>query len=106
MKVTDKALQKLKDYQPNSGDVLLVSILGGGCSGLSYHMEWQTNKYIYDKKLVEDEKTGLIIATNLRSALFLDDAELDFTDGLNGKGFEWNNPMAARTCGCGNSFSV
>jgi len=106
VKVTEKAVQKLKEYRPNPTDVLLVSILGGGCAGYSYDMEWKNGEYVYDKKLYENTDIGVIVVTNGRSFFFLEEAELDFTDGLNGKGFEWTNPMAKKSCGCGNSFGI
>lgn len=106
MKITDRAIQKLIEYRPSSEDVLSVTILGGGCSGMSYKMEWIIKSNTYDKVLFTDQNSGLKVVTNSRSGLFLEEAELDFTDGLNGKGFEWNNPIAKRVCGCGESFSV
>jgi len=64
---------------PDDGYFLRVGVVGGGCSGLSY---------------------------NLKSFLYLVNTELDFSDGLNGKGFFFNNPNASRSCGCGESFAV
>lgn len=106
MTVTFAALIKLKELKENESDILHVSILGGGCSGLSYQMKWINYKYPYDKQIFLDPQSKIIIGTDNKSALFLENIELDYEDGLNGKGFVWNNPNAKRTCGCGTSFSV
>lgn len=105
--VSEKAMDKinqLKADQNMSEDTFIrVSVLGGGCSGLSYQMD-------FDTKLKEDdqefEDKGIKIVTDLRSFLYIANTTLDFSDGLNGKGFFFNNPNAQRTCSCGESFSV
>ena len=105
--VSEKAMDKinqLKVDQNMSQDTFIrVSVLGGGCSGLSYQMD-------FDTKLKEDdqefEDKGIKIVTDLRSFLYIANTTLDFSDGLNGKGFFFNNPNAQRTCSCGESFSV
>ena len=80
-----------------------VGVEGGGCSGLSYKLEFDTSSKDGDK-VFEDK--GIKIVCDKKSFLYLIGTELDFTDGLNGKGFEFHNPNASRTCGCGESFSV
>ncbi|MDG1720663.1 MAG: iron-sulfur cluster assembly accessory protein [Bacteroidia bacterium] len=80
-----------------------VSVVGGGCSGLSYKMDFDNESKEGDQ---EFESNGYKIVCDMNSFLYLCGTELDFTDGLNGKGFQFNNPNANRTCGCGESFSV
>ena len=80
-----------------------VSVVGGGCSGLSYKMDFDNESQEGDQ---EFESNGYKIVCDMKSFLYLCGTELDFTDGLNGKGFQFNNPNANRTCGCGESFSV
>jgi len=82
---------------------LRVSVKGGGCSGLSYDLD-------FDNKITEgdnqDEDNGIKLVIDKKSLLYLLGTELDFSDGLNGKGFQFINPNASRTCGCGESFSI
>jgi iron-sulfur cluster assembly protein len=82
---------------------LRVSVKGGGCSGLTYDLD-------FDDKIVDfddvSEDQGLKLVIDRRSLLYLLGTELDFTEGLNGKGFLFINPNASRTCGCGESFGV
>lgn len=106
MVITPAALNKLVELRENESDILLVSILAGGCSGLSYQMKWQDYKIPYDKQIFVDPQTSIAVGTYNKSALFLENIELDYEDGLNGKGFIWNNPDAKRVCGYGTSFSV
>ena len=80
-----------------------VSVKGGGCSGLSYDLDFD-NKINPSDQIFEDK--GEKIVMDMKSFLYLAGTELDFSDGLNGKGFMFNNPNASRTCGCGDSFSV
>ena len=80
-----------------------VSVVGGGCSGLSYKMDFDNESQEGDQ---EFESNGYKIVCDMKSFLYLCGTELDFTDGLNGKGFQFNNHNANRTCGCGESFSV
>ena len=80
-----------------------VSVKGGGCSGLSYDLDFD-NKINPSDQIFEDK--GEKIVMDMKSFLYLAGTELDFSDGLNGKGFIFNNPNASRTCGCGESFSV
>jgi iron-sulfur cluster assembly protein len=86
-----------KDY------FIRVSVVGGGCSGLSYKMDFDNESQEGDQ---EFESNGKKVVCDMKSFLYLCGTELDFTDGLNGKGFQFNNPNASRTCGCGDSFAV
>jgi iron-sulfur cluster assembly protein len=82
---------------------LRLGVKGGGCSGLSYVLA-------FDEKPREDDKVmqieGVTVFIDPKSLFFLSGTVLDFTDGLNGRGFVFNNPQAAKTCGCGSSFGV
>ena len=80
-----------------------VGVESGGCSGLSYKLTFDNNKN-QDDELIEDNKIKLLI--NKKSFLYLVGTTLEFSDGLNGKGFVFNNPNASRTCGFGESFSL
>ena len=80
-----------------------VSVKGGGCSGLSYDLDFD-NKINPSDQIFEDK--GEKIVMDMKSFSYLAGTELDFSDGLNGKGFIFNNPNASRTCGCGESFAV
>ena len=106
MTVTPTALTKLIELKENDSDILYVSILGGGCSGLSYQMKWIHYKSPYDKQIFTDWLNNIIIGSDNKSAIFLENVQLDYEGGLNGKGFIWSNPDAKRICGCGTSFSV
>ena len=105
--VTEKAKERIEDliveknYSP--AHFVRVSVKGGGCSVLSYNMDFD-DKMEADDQLFEDK--GIKLVTDLRSFLYLVNTSLDFSEGLNGKGFHFVNPNASRTCACGESFSV
>ncbi len=82
---------------------LRVGVKGGGCSGLSYSLGFDSEARDADKILHKD---GVQIFVDPKSLFYLSGTELDFTDGLNGRGFVFNNPNASKTCGCGSSFGV
>ena len=87
----------------DAGYFLRVSVVGGGCSGLSYKMDFDNQSKPGDQ-VFEDK--GLKVVTDMKSFLYLFNTTLEFSEGLNGKGFYFNNPNASRTCACGESFSV
>lgn len=105
--VSDKAKHKVrqlrKDADLGPDFFLRVSVVGGGCSGLSYKLDFDNEAQPNDQ-VFHDEDIRLV--TDLKSFLYLVDTQLDFSDGLNGKGFHFINPNASRTCGCGESFAV
>jgi iron-sulfur cluster assembly protein len=106
--ITERAIQQIVGLMEKEGITpethnLRVGVVGGGCSGLSYQMKFDDNIDSSDT-VVDLESIKVII--NKLSLLYLAGTELDYQDGLNGKGFEWNNPNSTRTCGCGESFSV
>ena len=97
-------VDNLMSQENLGGDYFIrVSVVGGGCSGLSYKMDFDNEDQEGDQVF---ESNGKKIVCDLKSFLYLCGTELDFSDGLNGKGFQFNNPNANRTCGCGESFSV
>ncbi|NNF01257.1 MAG: iron-sulfur cluster assembly accessory protein [Bacteroidia bacterium] len=105
--VTEKAKERISLLRQEEGkDIdhfVRVGVEGGGCSGLSYKLEFD-NALDDSDKVFEDK--GVKIVVDKKSFLYLVGTTLDFTDGLNGKGFQFQNPNASRTCGCGESFSV
>ena len=103
---TPAAAAKVRELIEGEGNAALnlrVYIQGGGCSGLMYDLQFDTAQQPTDH-IVEDK--GIKIYVDRKSLLYLAGTELDFSDGLNGKGFQFKNPNASRTCGCGESFSV
>ena len=107
--VTDKAKARVKQLMEDAGHggdpsyFLRVSVVGGGCSGLSYKLDFDNESKPMDQVF---EDNGVKVVTDLKSFLYLVNTELKFSDGLNGKGFYFENPNASRTCGCGDSFAV
>ena len=105
--VSEKAVDKITHLKQQAGSAedffLRVSVVGGGCSGLSYKMDFD-NEHRKDDQVFEDK--GVRVVCDLKSFLYLCGTELDFSDGLNGKGFHFVNPNATRTCGCGESFAI
>ena len=92
-----------KDEKYDDKYFVRVSVKAGGCSGLSYDMEFDNQDRDGDE-VYEDK--GVKLVTDVRSLLYLVNTTLDYSDGLNGKGFQFVNPNATRTCGCGESFAV
>lgn len=105
--ITDKARDRVQSLMQqdkrDSSYFVRVSVETGGCSGMSYRMDFD-NALHPDDEVVDDN--GMRLVTDPRSVLYLFGTTLDFSDGLNGKGFHFVNPNAARTCGCGESFSL
>jgi iron-sulfur cluster assembly protein len=104
--VSETAARKLSSLIEESGfktPFVRVAVKGGGCSGLSYDLSFDTEQLPSDT-LAEDK--GVQILIDMKSLLYLYGTELDFSDGLNGKGFQFINPNASRTCGCGESFAL
>lgn len=107
--VSDKAKAKAIKLMEEAGVAddssyfLRVGVVGGGCSGLSYKLDFDNEVKPMDQVF---EDNGIKVVCDLKSFLYLVNTELDFSDGLNGKGFYFSNPNASRSCGCGESFAV
>ena len=105
--VTDKAKERIIELRSKEGFTdeynIRVAVEGGGCSGLMYNLDFDTSLRPNDQ-VFEDK--GIKILVDKKSLLYLLGTVLDFSDGLNGKGFQFINPNASRTCGCGESFAV
>jgi iron-sulfur cluster assembly protein len=105
--VADSAKEKIAELKSNSNltndHFVRVSVTSGGCSGLSYKLDFDDSNNPDDQ---EFEDNGIKVVTDLKSFLYLCNTTLEFSGGLDGKGFYFNNPNAARTCGCGESFAV
>lgn len=105
--VSDEAkekVQQIKEQEQLSAEYFVrVSVTSGGCSGLTYKMDFDNEEQPEDQVF---EDNGVKIVTDLKSFLYLFDTKLEFSGGLNGKGFHFSNPNASRTCGCGESFAV
>jgi iron-sulfur cluster assembly protein len=102
-KAKEKVEQLISENELDDTHFLRVSVVGGGCSGLSYKLDFDNETKPMDQVF---EHKGIKIVTDLKSFLYLVNTELDFSDGLNGKGFNFVNPNASRSCGCGESFAV
>mgnify|MGYP000393751150 FL=1 len=108
IKVTNLAKEKAAQLMSEDGfnpetDYIRVGVKSGGCSGLEYVLKFDNEKTDADQVF---EDNGIKIVVDKKSFLYLVGTTLDFSGGLNGKGFVFNNPNAARTCGCGESFSL
>ncbi len=105
--ITDKAKQRvldiMKEESYDSSYFVRVAVESGGCSGLTYQLNFD-NQEQKDDQVFEDKGVKLVL--NIKSFLYLAGTELDFSDGLTGKGFVFNNPNASRSCACGESFAV
>jgi iron-sulfur cluster assembly protein len=105
--VAESAKQKISEIR-TTGKIapdyfVRVSVVSGGCSGLSYKMDFDNQSKPNDQVF---EDNGIKVVTDLKSFLYLFNTTLEFSGGLEGKGFVFSNPNASRTCGCGESFAV
>lgn len=108
IQVSETAKQKVISLMTEEGfdaskDFVRVGVKSGGCSGLSYELNFDNKKDEADK-VFEDNNVRIIV--DKKSFLYLAGTVLEYSGGLNGKGFVFNNPNAQRTCGCGESFSL
>ena len=109
IEITDKAVEHVNRFMEREGaqgKVLRVGVKGGGCSGLSYVLQFEGEERI--NALMDEvfEKDGVRVAVDKKSLFFLAGTTLDYEDGLMGKGFTFKNPNARQSCGCGESFSA
>lgn len=101
-----KRIHEIRNEQEVSADAFLrIGVVSGGCSGLTYDLNFQ-NEGATDQNDKVFEVGDLKVLVDMRSFLYLAGTQLDYTEGLEGKGFHFNNPNASRTCSCGESFSV
>jgi iron-sulfur cluster assembly protein len=103
--VTENAarmVRRIMDKEGRTGALLRLGVKGGGCAGFSYHMQFDDAPRDGDQRF---QMHGVDVVVDPRSAEFLRDITLDYEDGIN-TGFQWRNPNATRSCGCGESFSV
>jgi iron-sulfur cluster assembly protein len=106
--IGDKALEHVIELMSSEGlttdtHFLRVGVKGGGCSGLSYMMDFDDTVTEMDEVI---DLNVMKVVVDKKSVLYLYGTQLEYSDGLNGKGFHWVNPNASRTCGCGESFSL
>ena len=108
IRVSENAAKQIQDLRARDSsaqgkEFLRVKVAQGGCSGMSYKLDFEADCGPEDKVF---EERGAKIVIDSQSYLYLAGTELDFEGGLNGKGFTFSNPNASRTCGCGSSFGV
>ncbi|MDZ7773971.1 MAG: iron-sulfur cluster assembly accessory protein [Balneolaceae bacterium] len=108
--VTERAARRINEIRrekeiPDEA-LLRVGVVSGGCSGLTYELDFDTGDADpgSEEKLFEDK--GIRLVVDMRSFLYLSGTSLDYTEGLEGEGFHFHNPNASRTCSCGESFSI
>lgn len=107
IKLTEKAAKEIQrvisESQPE-GAILRVGVAGGGCSGFQYALGF--DKATDPEKDMVVEQHGIMVAVDKKSDLYLDGTTIDFYDGLDRRGFTFDNPNAVKSCGCGSSFSA
>jgi len=108
IKISDSARQQIKSTAEKervdmTAAWLRIAVVPGGCSGLTYDLGWDTTVRDADEVL---EISGIPVVIDARSMAYLEGSVLDFSDGLEGKGFHFNNPQAVRNCACGESFGL
>ena len=107
IKITEKAVKEVRNIMAENkipeAFGLRVGVKGGGCSGLTYTLNFDAQPKEGDTVI---DYNDVKLFVDGKSLFYLTGTELDFTDGLNGKGFVFNNPNATKTCGCGESFGV
>jgi iron-sulfur cluster assembly protein len=106
VQLTERAVGKVKeilDTQEPKPAGLRIAVVGGGCSGFSYSMAFENTPNMLDKTYQFD---GLKVFVDQASLLYLEGAEVDYVETLEGSGFKFNNPQVKSTCGCGSSFQV
>lgn len=108
--ITEKAAGEIKrvmsDQNLTEGHVLRIGVVGGGCSGFQYDFRFDTEANADASKFHLSEQHGIKVAVDKRSQLFLDGTTIDFYEGIEKRGFTFDNPNAVKSCGCGSSFSA
>lgn len=109
IKISSRAAERIREIQREKnvpeGSLLRVSVRSGGCSGLTYDLDFDVADEVGENEHYFEEM-GIPVVVDMRSFLYLAGTELDYSEGLNGQGFYFENPNAARTCSCGESFSL
>lgn len=109
LSISDRAnerIHKIRKEKKIPSDVFLrVGVVSGGCSGLTYDLDFDSEAEVQENDKVF-EFGDLKVLVDMRSFLYLAGTELDYSDGLEGQGFHFKNPNASRTCSCGESFSI
>jgi iron-sulfur cluster assembly protein len=106
VQLTERAVGKVKEIMSSQDPAptgLRIAVVGGGCSGFSYSMAFENQPNMLDKTYTYD---GLKVFVDQASMLYLDGAEVDYVETLEGSGFKFNNPHVKSTCGCGSSFQA
>jgi iron-sulfur cluster assembly accessory protein len=106
VKLTPKAVEKVKsimESQDPKPAALRLGVMGGGCSGFQYSMQFENEKGAMDKSFEFD---GLTLIVDATSMMYLDNCEVDYLETLEASGFKFNNPNVKSTCGCGSSFNA
>ena len=107
IKLTERAQKEVRELIAGqnmpAGTFLRLGVAGGGCSGFTYNLRFDTQLNETDQSEVQG---GVTVVCDPKSFVYLEGSEVDFTDGLNGRGFVFRNPNASTTCGCGESFGV
>lgn len=107
--VTERAAKRIEEIRRNNEHPedapLRVSVMSGGCSGLTYDIDFDIENGVNENDKIFEEG-GIKLIVDMKSFLYLAGTKLDYTDGLEGQGFHFYNPNAARTCSCGESFSL
>ncbi|MBM3797269.1 MAG: iron-sulfur cluster assembly accessory protein [Acidobacteria bacterium] len=104
--LTETAVSKVKEILTSQEPVpagLRIAVVGGGCSGFSYSMAFENNPQMLDKTYNYD---GLKVFVDQASLLYLEGAQVDYVESIEGSGFKFSNPNVKSTCGCGSSFSA
>lgn len=108
VKLTEKAVSEIKrviqEQNMPEGTMLRVGVAGGGCSGFQYSLGFDQSTD--ESKDLVSEQHGIQVAVDKRSGLYLDGTTIDFYEGLDKRGFTFENPNAVKSCGCGSSFSA
>lgn len=109
IKISDRAASRIREILAEqniaSDSLLRISVRSGGCSGLTYDLDFDSDVAVADSDETFEDN-GIHVVVDMRSFLYLAGTQLDYTEGLTGKGFHFHNPNAARTCSCGESFSL
>jgi iron-sulfur cluster assembly protein len=108
--LTEKAAKEIQramtDAKMTEGTVLRVRVVGGGCSGYNYDFRFDKAELVDTAKDFVDDQFGIPVVVDKKSDLYLDGTVIDYKDGLEQRGFKFENPNVTRSCGCGSSFAV